>query len=114
MAIALWDAFSTIVLPRSVNFGLRPSRMVGQLCWRLWRWLGRCVPSRAARQSFLSFFGPLSVLLLLSLWAVLLLFAFALLHWGAGTRLNEPGAFATLLYLSGTTFFKIGRASCRQ
>jgi len=108
MAIALWDAFSTIVLPRSVSFGLRPSRIFGQLCWRLWRWMGRCVPSRAARQSFLSFFGPATVLLLLSLWAVMLLFAFALLHWGAGTRLNEPAGFATLLYLSGTTFFTLG------
>src|SRR5262244_928053 len=109
MAIALWDAFSTIVLPRSVSFGLRPSRIVGQLCWRLWRLMGRCVPSRAARQSFLSFFGPFSILLLLSLWAVMLLFAFALLHWGAGTRVNEPAAgFATLLYMSGTTFFTLG------
>ena len=109
MAIALWDAFSTIVLPRSVSFGLRPSRMFGQICWRLWRLMGRCVPSRAARQSFLSFFGPVSILLLLSLWAVMLLFAFALLHWGAGTRVNEPAAgFATLLYMSGTTFFTLG------
>src|SRR5215472_5122548 len=109
LVTALWDAFSTIVLPRSVSFGLRPSRMFGQACWRVWRHLSRLTTSRAARQSFLSFFGPFSILLLLSLWAVMLLFAFAFLHWGLGTRLNESeGEFGVLLYMSGTTFFTLG------
>ena len=109
LVTALWDAFSTIVLPRSVSFALRPSRMFGQFCWRLWRRVGRRARARTTRQSILSFFGPFSILLLLSLWAVMLLFAFAFLHWGLGTRLSEStGGFGTFLYMSGTTFFTLG------
>ncbi len=111
LSIALWDAFSTMVLPRTVSAVFRPARVLTYLGWRLWRFIGCWFRNRSARQSFLTAFGPLSVFLLLGLWAVMILVAFALLHFGLRTQLNVPesqGEIDTFLYLSGTTFFTLG------
>src|SRR5205085_3700848 len=56
-------------------------------------------------------FGPLSMLALLGLWAVGLVFGFALLHWALGTQLSVPAGahnFGTYLYMSGVIFFTLG------
>ena len=111
LSIALWDAFSTVVLPRTVGSVLRPARVFSRVGWRLWRLVGSWLSNRRARQSFLTAFGPLSVFLLLGLWAVMIIVAFALLHFGLRTQLNVPssqGGIGLFLYLSGTTFFTIG------
>jgi len=111
LSVALWDAFSTVVLPRTVGGVLRPARVFYRVGWRLWRLVGSWLSNRRARQSFLTAFGPLSVFFLLGLWAVMIVVAFALLHFGLGTQLNAPasqGGLGLLLYLSGTTFFTLG------
>jgi hypothetical protein len=111
LSIALWDAFSTVVLPRTVSVAFAPARVSTRLGWRLWRFLGCRIGNRSARQSFLTAFGPLSVFLQLGLWAVMIVAAFALLHVGLATRLNPPtsqGEIGTFFYLSGTTFFTLG------
>src|SRR5258707_11880709 len=63
------------------------------------------------RESYLSYFGPLSLLALFGFWAALFVFAFGLLLWGLALPLNAPEksiSFVTYLYLSGTTFFTLG------
>src|SRR5258707_13086909 len=63
------------------------------------------------RESYLSYFGPLSLLALFGFWAVLFVFGFGLLLWGLALPLNAPEksiSFVTYLYLSGTTFFTLG------
>jgi hypothetical protein len=62
------------------------------------------------REGLLSAYGPLSLLLLLVVWAVGLTFGFALLQW-SGHSLEDtahPASFTTDLYMSGTTFFTLG------
>src|SRR5262249_48745641 len=111
LSVALWDAFSTIVLPRTVGVVLRPARVLYHLSWWLWRVVGLWFSNRRTRQIFLSAFGPFSVFLLLGLWAVMILVAYALLHCGLKTQLNAPESQNELgwfLYLSGTTFFTLG------
>src|SRR2546422_9581643 len=111
LSVALWDAFSTVVLPRTVDVVLRPARVFYSVGWRLWRFVGLRFSNRRTRQSFLTAFGPLSVFLLLGLWALMILVAFALLHFGLGTQLNAPASqsgLGSFLYLSGTTFFTLG------
>jgi hypothetical protein len=60
----------------------------------------------------LSFYGPLSLILLLALWAGGLMFAFGCLHYGAGSRLASAHGPSTAVlsdfYFSGTTFFTLG------
>jgi len=63
------------------------------------------------RETFLSIYGPLSLLLLFFMWAVGLIFGFALLHWAAGSAevsFRESSTFWTDMYMSGTTFFTLG------
>ena len=66
-------------------------------------------PSR--QQSFLGYFGPLSLILLLAFWATTLIFGFALLQYGIGGHEqlgNEPITFGRIIYHSGQTFFTLG------
>src|SRR5262249_26614567 len=61
------------------------------------------------RNGFLSVFGPLLLLLMLALWAIGLIFGFALLQWCLGAALSgQDHSFLTYLYFSGTTFFTLG------
>ncbi len=111
LLFVLWDAFETVVLPRRVSrrFGL--TKGFYRLTWAPWRAIaGRRKPGNS-RENFLSVYGPLSLLLLLGLWATGLVFGFALLQWGLGTRLQTPAGlqgFAADLYYSGTTLFTVG------
>jgi len=107
----LWDAFETVVLPRRVARRVRLTRMFYRATWRPWLAVARLLQTGKRRETFLSFYGPLSLLLLLSVWAAGLVVSFALLHWGSGSSLNVPGEtvrFTTDLYMSGTTFFTLG------
>ncbi len=111
LLFVLWDAFETIVLPRRVSRRFRLTRLFYRVTWLPWRALARLRKAGAARENFLSVYGPLSLLLLLMLWAAALVFGFALLHWGLGTRLQAPAGlqgFAADLYYSGTTLFTLG------
>jgi len=105
------DAFETIVLPRRVIRRIRITRLYFRVTWTVWRFLGRLMRPGARRESYLSYFGPLSLLGLFVFWAVLFVFGFGLLLWGLALPLNAPEkmiSFLTYLYLSGTTFFTLG------
>ncbi len=109
--VVLWDAFETIVLPRRVSRRFRLTRIFYALTWRPWRALGLRRPAGNPRENFLSIFGPLSLLMLLVAWAGALVFGFALLYWGLGSRLKMPpglGGFPADLYFSGTTLVTLG------
>ncbi|HKW27004.1 MAG TPA: potassium channel family protein [Terriglobales bacterium] len=109
--VILLDAFETIVLPRRVTRSFRFTALFYRFTWRPWAAMARFVPAPRRRESYLSYFGPLSLIVLLGLWAFALIVGFALLQYGAGTRLQAaPGSmdFGGLLYFSGTTFFTLG------
>lgn len=103
IATVLLDAFETIVLPRRVTRRFRLTRLFYRRTWYLWKKFAALLFSGKHQETFLSFFGPISLLLLLSLWAVFLITGFALLHWATGSF-----GFFTDLYLSCTTFFTLG------
>lgn len=109
--VVLWEGFETIILPRRVTRRFRLTRFFYRSTWRPWaRMVHACVPARS-RETWLSFFGPASPLVLLSLWAVALITGFALLQWAVGSSVlarDGSSGFFTDLYLSGTTFFTLG------
>ena len=110
VALVLWDAFESIVLPRRLTRRFRLTRLFYRSTWRPWSWLARRLHSGKKREGFLSAYGPLSLLLLLVVWAVGLTIGFALIQW-AGHSLEDSTrrvSFATDLYMSGTTFFTLG------
>jgi Ion channel. len=106
----LWDAFETIILPRSIVRRFRLARAWIRGMWLPWRLIaGRVRPAR--RERFLAIFGPIALLGLIALWAICLIIGFAGLHWAAGSRLEPIGAtprFSDDLYMSGTTFTTLG------
>jgi len=109
--IVIWDAFEAVILPRRVTRRFRFARLFYRTTWRTWKFAVRFVPSKKSREALLSFYGPISLLLLIAVWAVGLVLSFALMQYGSGSALNFTGEqprFLTDLYFSGTTFFTLG------
>jgi len=107
----LLDAFETVVLPRRVQRNFRITSWFYRNTWRPWARLASRIKSQTRREAMLGYFGPLSLIALLGLWAGGLIFGFALLEYGSGAHLysqNLPITFPVLLYSSGETFFTLG------
>src|SRR5215471_17051508 len=80
----LLDAFETIVLPRRVQRSFRLTSWFYRNTWRPWARFSKHITSTSRREAYLSYFGPLSLIVLLAFWAVGLIFGFALLQYGNG------------------------------
>jgi len=109
--VLLWEVFESVVLPRRVTRQLRFARLFYRVTWKVWKATALQLHSESARETYLSLFGPLSLLLLLSVWAVSLITGFAMLHWGLGSGISDPEglpSFASDLYLSASTLFTLG------
>jgi hypothetical protein len=109
--IVVWDAFESIILPRRVTRRFRITRAFYKFTWNNWKRVTQIIPSRKKREALLSFYGPLSLLVLVGIWAIGLVLGFGLMQYGAGSAVNANGGqpgFAADIYLSGTTFFTLG------
>ena len=113
--IILWvvflDAFETVVLPRRVTRHFKLTAWFYRQTWIPWRKIAEHIKKPSRQQSFLGYFGPLSLIMLLAFWATCLIFGFALLQLGFGGHEQlgkEPITFGSLLYHSGETFFTLG------
>ena len=113
VVVVMWDAFEVIVLPRLVTRRFRISRLFYKTFWNLWKSVTRHIPSKKHRETAFGIFGPISLLVLVAVWAVGMVFGFALMQYGSGSALNVAvnvtgKSFWTDSYLSGTTFFTLG------
>jgi hypothetical protein len=113
--VILWvvflDAFETVVLPRRVTRHFKLTAWFYRRTWVPWKKIAEHIRTPSRQQSFLGYFGPLSLILLLAFWATTLIFGFALLQYGIGGHEqlgNEPLTFGRILYQSGQTFFTLG------
>ena len=109
--IVLIDAFETMLLPRRVRRQYRFARVFYVYSWDPWAAMARQIRSDKRRNTLLSLFGPLSIIVLIAIWAVAMIMGFALLHWAIGTPLGgQDGAvgLGTYAYFSGVTFFTLG------
>lgn len=108
--VVLWEAFETIILPRQVTRRWRVTRLFYRWTWKIY---ARCFNglSKKSRERMLSFYGPLSLVLLLSLWALGMVLGFGMLHYidGSITGYGDPlERFGMALYFSGSTQFTLG------
>jgi hypothetical protein len=108
VAVVLWEAFETIVLPRRVARKFRFTRAFYLSTWIPWRAFARAIKSRKARETYLSYFGPLSLLMLFVVWAIVLICGFGLAYFGASRSDGFSPALGTCIYMSGTNFFTLG------
>ncbi|HMK36909.1 MAG TPA: potassium channel family protein [Desulfomonilaceae bacterium] len=109
--VVLWDAFETVILPRRVTRRIRLARLFFRHTWAVYSGLFSFLYSGKRREAVFSYYGPLSLLVLVGLWALGLVAGFACLQWAGGSGLNIPDYQRSLpidLYLSGTTFFTLG------
>jgi hypothetical protein len=107
----LFDAFQTIILPRRATGRFRITRIFYIFTWRPWAFFARRIRHPRRRETVFSYYGPLSLILLLMVWAASMLVGFALLYYAAGNPFNDATAhagFRTDLYVSGTTLFTLG------
>lgn len=109
--VVLWDAFETIILPRRVTRRIRLTAGFYRLTWRPWSVVARRIARARRREALLAYYGPLSTLFLLTVWATCMILAFAGLHWALQTPVQAPekgASFWTYLYMSGTDYFTLG------
>jgi Ion channel len=111
ICVVLLDAFETVVLPRRVTRTFRLTAWFYRRTWIPWKQIAGRIRTPSRQQSFLGYFGPLSLIMLLAFWAASLIFGFALLQYGIGGHEqlgNEPITFGRIIYHSGETFFTLG------
>ena len=109
--IVLLDAFQTIILPRRATGHLRLTRIFYIATWRPWSFVTRRLHNPRRRETALSFYGPLSLILLLVVWASVMVVGFGLIFFGIGSPFIDSGhqsGFRSDLYVSGTTIFTLG------
>ncbi len=108
IVIVLWEAFETILLPRTATRRVRFTRYFFVSLWKPWAAIGARMQPGPNRERYLGLFGPLSILLLIGAWAVGLVVGFGLVQWAIWPGTHGFGDLETSIYLSGTTFFTLG------
>ena len=107
----LFDAFQTIILPRRASGRFRLTRLFFIVTWKPWVFFAKRLHHPRKRETAFSFYGPMSLIFLLAMWAGALLVGFALIFHALGSPFidssQQPGIW-TDLYVSGTTIFTLG------
>jgi hypothetical protein len=109
--VVLLDAFQTIILPRRASGRFRLTRLFYIATWRPWAFFTRRMRNPRHRETVFSFYGPLSLILLLVVWAGAMVVGFGLIFFGLGSPFLDAAhqsGFQSDLYVSGTTIFTLG------
>src|SRR3954451_9951453 len=99
--LMLAEFFVTFLLPRRVKRDVRIARGLYRALWRRWRGIGRRLPGRSS-DTWLGFFGPIGLIVLIGLWTFGLIVGFAALQWAFGSDLSADGSVSVgqVLYFS--------------
>jgi len=110
------DAFQTIILPRRPAGRWRITRLFYLATWLPWVAVASRVRNAKVREQLYSIYGPLSLLLLLVFWALLLITGFGCVYYALGSPFVDVfnhshrlvADMRSDLYVSGTTLFTLG------
>jgi hypothetical protein len=98
-------------LPRRASGRFRLTRIFYAATWRLWAFFAGRLSDPRRRESAFSYYGPLSLIFLLVVWAGAMVVGFALIFYSLGSPFSDvtqhPGLRSDL-YVSGTTIFTLG------
>jgi hypothetical protein len=109
--VVLLDAFQTIILPRRATGPVRLTRLFYIATWTPWAFFAKRIRDARARETAFSFYGPLSLILLLAFWAAVILFGYGLIYFSLGSLFwdsREKAGLLSDLYLSGSAIFTLG------
>ena len=107
----LLDAFQTIILPRRATGRFRLTRIFYVITWTPWVFFGKRLRNPRRRESVYSYYGPMSLIFLLAVWAGSMVLGFALIFYSMCSPFNDAtqgSSFRSDLYVSGTTIFTLG------
>ena len=111
LCTTLLDAFETIILPRRATGRFRLTRVFYVFTWTPWAYCTNLIRDPRRRETSFSFYGPLSLIFLLVVWASTMVIGFALIFHGLGSPFHDAldiHGFRSDLYVSGTTLFTLG------
>jgi hypothetical protein len=104
VAVTLFSAISTFVLPRSARSPLT------RLVFRLLRWVFDLIlhfaKTYSRRDAVMAYYAPIGLMMLLPTWYLLISLGYAAMYWGLGV-----GNFITAYKLSGSSLFTLGFAA---
>jgi hypothetical protein len=104
LLLVLYDLFQTVILPRPAVKKFAMVRYLLRALWRLWRWIGNRTNNIPRREGWLATFGPIGVLTMFSVWALVVIVGFGLVMDGVRDELRpRPDNFGTSLYFSAGT-----------
>ncbi len=109
--IVLLDAFQTTILPRRATGRFRLTRLFYVATWRPWLFFARRIRSTRRSETAFSYYGPLSLILLLAVWACVMVAGFGFIYYAIGSPFRDANgatSFRTDLYVSGTNIFTLG------
>jgi hypothetical protein len=109
--VVLFDAFQTIILPRRATGRFRLTRIFFILTWFPWAFFARRIHRPKARETAFSFYGPLSLILLLALWAAVIVLGFSFIFFALSSPfydLRQHPGFLSDLYISGASISTLG------
>ena len=108
LAIAFYDVFQSVVLPRPSIGKLRVSPWILRPLWAIWRWLGTRNSRIDLRENWLGTFGPVGLMALLGFWSLSSILGYALILDSIRDQI-EPSSteFGTSLYFSASTLLPL-------
>ena len=108
LALAAWDLFETIVVPRPTPGRFRVSRYAVRGSWRMVRGLGRRRGGET-RDSLLGLFAPAATFVLLVTWLAAIVIGYGLLLFSLRDQLRpEPADLGTTIYYAATSILTLG------
>ncbi len=108
LALALWDLFQTIVVPRPTPGWFRIGRYLIRGSWRVLRTLRNGRPGRSYDR-VLGLFAPAATVALLAAWLVTLIVGYGLILYAIRDELRPvPPDLGTTLYFAATSVLTLG------
>jgi len=108
LAVAFYDVFQGIVLPRPSVGKLRVAPWILRPMWATWRWLGTRESRIDRRENWLGTFGPVGLIALLGFWSLSSILGYALIFDSIHDQIQPPlHDFGTSLYFSAGTLLPL-------
>ena len=108
LAVAFYDVFQSVVLPRPSIGKLRLAPWILRPLWALWKWLGTRDSRIDIRENWLGTFGPVALLALLAFWSLSSILGYALIIDSIQQEIEPPPQdFWTSLYFSASTLLPL-------
>ncbi|MDQ6879685.1 MAG: potassium channel family protein [Candidatus Dormibacteraeota bacterium] len=108
LAIAFYDVFQSVVLPRPSIGKLRLAPWILRPLWVGWRWLGTRDSRIDRRENWLGTFGPVALIALLGFWSLSSILGYALIFDSIRDQiLPPPPDFWVSLFFSASTLLPL-------